>query len=82
MNGISPLGGIPGALQSATGAINRAGKSLDKDAAVTAASVSVESRDTAGALIDSRQQLLYTQAAAKIISASDELMQSLIDIRA
>lgn len=76
------MSGIPSALQSATGAINRAGKSLDKDAAVTASSMAVESRETLGALVDSRQQLLYTQAAAKIISASDEMMQSLIDIRA
>jgi hypothetical protein len=82
MNGISPTGGIPSALQSATGAINRANKALDQDAAVTAGSMAVESRETPGALVDSRQQVLYTQAAAKIISASDEMMQSLIDIRA
>jgi hypothetical protein len=82
MNGISPTSGIPSALQSATGAINRAGKGLDKDAAVTAASTAVESRETVDALVDSRQQVLYTQAAAKIIRASDEMMQSLIDIRA
>ena len=47
-----------------------------------ARSDSVESRDTLRALIDSRQQLLYTKAAAKLISAADELSQSLIDIRA
>ena len=82
MNGISPTSGIPGALQSATGAINRASKGLHKDAAVTAASTAVESHEMPGALVDSRQQLLYTQAAAKIIRASDEMLQSLIDIRA
>jgi hypothetical protein len=42
----------------------------------------VESRDTLAALIDSRQQLLYTKAAAKLISAADEITQSVIDIRA
>ena len=82
MNGIPPLSGIPSALQSATGAIKRAGKGLDRDAAVTAASMAVESRETLGALVDSRQQLLYTRAAAKIIRASDEMMQGLLDIRA
>jgi hypothetical protein len=32
-------------------------------------------------LIESRQQVLYTQAAAKLISASDEMTKSLLDIR-
>jgi hypothetical protein len=82
MNPLSAISGIPGALQSATGAIGRSTRALEKDANVVAGSSAVESRDTVGALVDSREQLLYTQAAAKIIKASDEMLQSLIDIRA
>jgi hypothetical protein len=79
---IGSIAAIPSALQSATGAIARSGKALEKDANVVARSTAVESRDTLNALLDSRQQLLYTRAAAKLISASDEMMKSLIDIRA
>ena len=82
MKDVASIAAIPSALQSATSAIHRAGKALDKDAHVVANSSAIESRDTLEALIDSRQQLLYTRAAAKLISASDELMKSVIDIRA
>jgi hypothetical protein len=82
MNDLSPISGIPGALQSATSAISRSGRALEKDANVVARSSGVEERETVNALVDSRQQLLYTQAAAKLIKASDEILQSLIDIRA
>jgi hypothetical protein len=34
------------------------------------------------ALVDSRQQVLYTQAAARIISATDIMTKSLLDIHA
>jgi pyruvate/oxaloacetate carboxyltransferase len=82
MSVVPSVGGIPGALQSATGAINKSQRALDNDADVVARSPTVDSRGTLNALVDSRQQVLYTQAAAKIISASDEMLQSLIDIRA
>ena len=73
---------IPSALQSATSAIHRAVKSLEMDANVVARSSDVASRDTLSALVDSRQQLLYTRAAVKIIAASDAMTRTLIDIRA
>jgi hypothetical protein len=79
---IASIAAMPSTLQSATSAIQRSGKALEKDANVVARSAAVESRDTLNALIDSRQQLLYTSAAAKLITASDEMMKSLIDIRA
>lgn len=82
MSTLAAIASIPAALQSATGAIQRAGDNLKKDANVVARSSAVESRDTLNALIDSRQQVLYTQAAAKLISASDEMTKSLLDIRA
>jgi hypothetical protein len=82
MNDIASIAAIPTALQSATGANQKAHKALETDANVVARSNSAESRATLEALIDSRQQLLYTKAAAKLFSASDEIPQSLIDIRA
>lgn len=66
---------IPSALQSATGTIHRAVDTLKKDANVVARSTAVESPDTLNALI-------YTQAAAKLIAASDEMTKSLLDIHA
>jgi adenylate kinase len=82
MTDVASIAAIPSALQSATGAIHRAVKTLAKDAAVVANSSAVESRDTLRALVDSRQQLLYTRAAARIVSTSDEMTKTLLDIRA
>jgi hypothetical protein len=82
MTDIASIVSIPSALQSATSSINRSLKKLDQNAHVVATSQSVMSKDTIQALLDSRQQLLYTKAAAKIMTAADEVMQSAIDIRA
>jgi len=82
MNDVASIAAIPSAQQSATGAIQRAVKAVEKHAAVVANSSAIESRDTLSALIDSRQQVLYTKAAVKILSASDEITKSLLDIRA
>lgn len=82
MTDVAAIASIPSALQSATGAINRSLEKLDRNAHVVATSQSVMSKDTIQALLDSRQQLLYTKAAAKIMTAADEVMQSAIDIRA
>jgi hypothetical protein len=40
------------------------------------------SKDAITAMVDARQQLLYTQAAARIISTSNEMIGSLINTRA
>ena len=82
MTDIAAIASLPSAMQSATSAINRSLKKLDANAHVVATSQSVMSKDTIQALLDSRQQLLYTKAAAKIMTAADEVMQSAIDIRA
>jgi len=79
MNGITA---IPGAFQTATGAIHRSVEDLRKDANVVARSTDVTSRETLGALVDSRQQVLYSAAAAKLIKASDEMIASLLDVHA
>ena len=82
MNDVASLAAIPSALQSATSAIQQSVKGLAKDANTVAQSQDVMSREVLPALIDSRQQLLYTKAAAKLIAASDEMTQSLIDVTA
>ena len=73
---------IPGAFQGATQALQKAVQANDRDAQVIANSGAVDSRDVVAALVDSRQQLLYTQAAARIISASDVMTRTLLDIHA
>jgi len=72
----------PPALQSATSAITRSLNNLRKDATVVANSDTVMSKDTIAALVDSRQQVLYTSAAAKLISASADMLASLLDVKA
>ncbi|HTU64751.1 MAG TPA: hypothetical protein VMF52_02270 [Steroidobacteraceae bacterium] len=82
---MSAITSIPSALQSAVSAIQRSQANLNKDAAVVAnAAADPEplGRDVLSALIDSRQQQLYTAAAAKLISASDEITQSILDVTA
>ena len=69
-------------MQSAVAAINRSQASLAKSAAVVANPVQPISRETIEALISSRQQVLYTQAGAKLIAAADQMTQGLIDITA
>jgi phosphoribosylcarboxyaminoimidazole (NCAIR) mutase len=72
---------IPGAVQTATTAISRSTNALAKDASVVA-SQKAESRELISALVDSRQQVLYTAAAVKILNASDEMIKSVLDIKA
>jgi hypothetical protein len=81
-DGMNAITAIPGAAQIATGAIQRSVDGLRKDADMVARSTDVSSRETLGALIDSRQQVLYTAAAARLIDASDEMIRSLLDVRA
>jgi hypothetical protein len=78
MTGISA---IPSAVSSATATLQRSSNAMARDAAVVA-QPGVASKELVQALIDSRQQVLYSSAAAKLISASDQMQQSLIDILA
>lgn len=79
MTSITAMSSAP---QIATNAIKRSVQNAARDASVVANSPDVTSRDTIEALIDARQQVLYVKAAAKIITASDAMTQSLIDTRA
>jgi hypothetical protein len=82
MTDVASITAIPTALQSGVGAIQRAVKAADKDAAVVANSSAVESSATLDALVDAREQVLYTRVAARIVNASDEMTKSLLDILA
>lgn len=84
MNGISSVGGGLSVIQSATTTIQRAEAGAARDAATVAASsvASAGAKDVLGALIDAKQQVLYSQAGAKLISAANDMMGSLIDISA
>jgi len=76
------MSGTPSVVQIASAAINRGVAGLNRDAAVIASSSVADLRAALPALIDSRQQLLYTQAAARVMSAANEMLGTLIDIRA
>jgi hypothetical protein len=83
---MSEITAIPGSFQSAISTIQRSVKKLDDDASVVATSAVDRpeggTKDVVAALVDSRQQVLYTQAAAKIIRATDAMTKTLLDIHA
>jgi hypothetical protein len=88
---MSDISLLPGALQSATTTIKRAVSATERDAAIVARAqlqstgqggATPVPLDVVSALIDARQQLLYTQAGARMISISDEMMGSLLDTQA
>ena len=74
------ISSVPNVFQSASTAISRATSALS-DASATVASATSAS-EILPAMIDARQQLLYTQAAAKMISTANAMMGSLIDTHA
>ena len=59
--------------------ISRATSRAEQDAEVVARS-DVDSRDVTTALIDARQQVLYTRAGARMVSAANEMLGSIVDI--
>lgn len=82
MSALSSLGStLAGPQQLAAAAIQNAVKGMNRDAAVVA-SGSMDVNDVLPALIDSRQQLIYTQAAAKMINTANEMLGTLIDVQA
>jgi hypothetical protein len=84
MNSITSGGSLPDIMQSASSAIGRAVAGATSDAAVIAGSSTggVDGGELLTALVDSRQQLLYTQAGAKMMETASQMLGSLIDIRA
>jgi hypothetical protein len=74
------MGSVPNIFQSASATISRAGDALNNASAAVASATSVN--DVLPAMLDARQQLLYTQAAAKMISTANAMVGSLIDTHA
>jgi hypothetical protein len=81
MSSLPPID-LPAALQSSGTAVKRALAGLDRDAAAVAAGSIENTSALLPALIDSRQQLLYSKAAAKLMASADEMIGTLIDVRA
>lgn len=81
---MSDITAIPGssAAQIATNAIRKSADALATDAHAVANSSAVESKDTLNALVDARQQVIYTKANAKVIRAADEMVSSLLSLKA
>lgn len=74
------ISSAPTLIQSASTIISRAGDALNNASATLASAASI--KDVLPAVIDARQQLLYTQAAAKMISTANAMIGSLIDTHA
>jgi hypothetical protein len=81
MSGIPSIGGT-NVMQSASSAIGRAVAALSQDASTVAAGSITDASQIMSALIDSKQQLLYTQAAAKMLDTANQMMGSLVDVHA
>jgi hypothetical protein len=89
MNGLSNVGSV---FQTAAATISRASAAAEQDAAVVAnatmagsgasGGLTVGSPDFLNAMIDARQQTLYTAAAARMISTSNQMIGSLLDVTA
>jgi hypothetical protein len=82
MSSLISTGTLPGAIQSASAAINRGVTAVNRDAAAVASASVAEPGEVLPALIDSRQQQLYVQAAARLMSTADQMLGTLIDIHA
>jgi hypothetical protein len=82
MNSIGAAGGLTDIMQSAGTAISRGVTAVSHDAAVVASASSVDTGQVLAALINSQQQLMYTQAGAKMMETASQMMGSLVDIRA
>lgn len=74
------ISSVPNIVQSASTTFGRAATAMNNAAATVASGADVN--EMLPAMIDARQQLLYTQAAAKMISTANAMMGSLIDTRA
>lgn len=78
---MNPISSTSGVLPIAANGIRKSMDNLAADAHVVA-NPNTMTRDTIEALIDARQQVLYTRAGARMISAADEAVSSLLDVRA
>lgn len=83
MNAPSSIGSLPNVFQGASATISSAVAGAGRDAAAVAgSSMAQDPNAVMAALIDARQQLIYTQAGAKMMNTASEMLGSLIDISA
>jgi flagellar hook protein FlgE len=82
MNALSLMSNIPDAAQSAQLGIARGIGELNKDAQLVAQSVSGSGGDLTAALVDSLQEKLSVEASARVLAVSDQMLGTLIDIKA
>ena len=83
MSAISSLANLPNAFQGASTTISRAVAGANADAsAVASSSMGGDPSAMLAALVDARQQLLYTQAGAKMMNTASEMLGTIIDISA
>lgn len=75
--------GLSGVMHSAASTIQQGVAGVGRDAAVVAgASMGDGGEQMLAALLDSKQQLMYTQAGAKMMDTAGQMLGSLIDISA
>jgi hypothetical protein len=84
MNDLGPLANGLGALQNARAGIQKAVKGLSRDAVQIAQSATQENGadNVVSALVDARQQRLNAQASARVMKTADEMIGTLLDVRA
>jgi hypothetical protein len=83
MSAISAIASMPSAFQGATTTINRAVAGASRDAGAVASATGMQDPSAMlAALVDARQQLLYTQAGAKMMNTASEMLGTIIDISA
>lgn len=80
MTAFSLMSNIPDAARSAQLGIARGISGLNADAQVVAQSIT--GSDPTAALVDSLQQKLSVEASAKVLSVSDQMLGTLVDIMA
>jgi hypothetical protein len=83
MSAISSIASFPDAFSAASTTIGRAVAGASRDAAAVASATGTQDPGAMlAALVDARQQLLYTQAGAKMMNTASAMLGSLIDISA
>jgi hypothetical protein len=82
MNALSLMSNIPDAAQSAQLGIARGIAGLNRDAQVVAQSVTGSGGDLTAALVGSLQEKLSVEANARVLTVSDQMQGTLLDVMA
>jgi hypothetical protein len=82
MNALSLMSNIPDSAQSAQLGIARGIAGLNRDAQVVAQSVTGSGGDLTAALVGSLQEKLSVEANARVLTVSDQMLGTLLDVMA